>query len=66
MFMLKNNDELMLFIQQNNMKDGVEWNIDQTTKRVSFNSEKKEKKEIPAQKMIYLSLDYATELNRII
>ena len=35
MFMLKNNDELMLFIQQNNMKDDDEWNIDQKTKQVS-------------------------------
>lgn len=46
------------------MKDGVEWKV--ANARVYFHAEKKDKKEIPAAKMINLSLEYATELNRII
>ena len=46
------------------MKDGVEWQV--ANGRVFFNVEKKDQKEIPATKMINLSLEYATELNRII
>ena len=66
MFMIKNNDELHLFIQQNNMKDGVEWAVDKSSNRVFFNNENKEKNEIPSTKLINYSLDYATEFNRII
>ncbi len=46
------------------MKDGVAWAV--SGGRVVFKAEKREKKEIPSNKMICLSLDYATELNRII
>ena len=63
-FMITNQDELNLFILQNNMKDGVEWHVRDS--RVYFKVEKKDKKEIPSTKMINLSLEYATELNRII
>ena len=48
------------------MKDSVGWEINPNDKRVYFKAEKKEQKEIPATKMINLSLEYATELNRII
>jgi len=48
------------------MKDGVGWEVNPSDKRVYFTIQKKDKKEIPATKMIHLSLDYATELNRII
>ena len=48
------------------MKDGVEWNMDAAKKRVNFVIDKKDKKEIPADRLILLTLDYATELNRII
>ena len=65
-FMIKDQNELDLFIQQNHKKDGVAWEVNATEKRVYFSAEKKDKKEIPAVKMINLSLDYATELNRII
>lgn len=64
LFMINNQDELNLFISQNHLKDGVEWQV--TNGRVFFHVEKKDKKEIPAAKMINLSLEYATELNRII
>ena len=65
-FMIKDQKELDLFIQQNHKKDGVAWEVNGADKRVYFSAEKKDKKEIPAVKMINLSLDYATELNRII
>ena len=61
---ISNQDELNLFLQQNSMKDGVEWQV--KDQRVYFKVEKKDKKEIPATKMINLALEYATELNRII
>ena len=48
------------------MKDGVEWSVDQKTKRVYFNASRKDKKEIPSTKMINTSLEYACELNKII
>jgi len=47
------------------MKDNVGWEIG-TDGRVYFRQEKKDKKEIPATKMINLSLEYATQMNRII
>ena len=40
--------------------------MDPVSKRVHFEAEKADKKEIPAVKMIGLAMDYATELNRII
>jgi hypothetical protein len=64
LFMIKNQDELNLFITQNSMKDGVEWQV--ANGRVYFKVEKKDQKEIPSSKMINLSLEYATVLNRII
>ena len=48
------------------MKDSVGWEFNQTDSRVYFHVEKKDKKEIPAHKMISMTLDYATEMNRII
>ena len=47
------------------MKDNVGWEISSDS-RVHFRVEKKDKKEIPATKMINLSLEYATQMNRII
>mmetsp|Transcript_43083 Transcript_43083/g.31077 ORF Transcript_43083/g.31077 Transcript_43083/m.31077 type:complete len:140 (+) Transcript_43083:422-841(+) len=64
MFMIDNESELREFIQSNNMKEGIEWRT--VNDRVEFGRERKEINEIPAMKMINLSLDYATELNRII
>ena len=65
-FMISNQDELKLFIEQNNNKDQVAWTINDGDKRVYFVAEKKEKKEIPSVKMINTTLEIATELNRII
>ena len=48
------------------MKEGVEWRVNQQDGRVYFNSEVKDKCEIPSIPMINMTLDYATELNRII
>ena len=64
LFMIKNKDELLLFVEQNNNKDGVAWQV--KGDRVYFAQEKKEKKEIPAVNMIQTALEIATELNRII
>ena len=64
MFMIDNNNELRQFIEQNNLKDGIEWRV--VNDRVVFGREKREVNEIPSMQMINLSLDYATELNRII
>ena len=65
-FMINNQDELRLFIEQNNYKDQVGWQINEGDKRVYFIVEKKETKEIPSIKMINTTLHIATELNRII
>jgi len=62
--MIPNANDLNSFISQNNNKDSVGWEI--KNNRVYFNVEKKDKKEIPAIKMINLTLQYATEMNRII
>jgi len=48
------------------MKDSVGWELNASDNRVYFKVEKKDKKEIPASKMINLTLGYATEMNRII
>ena len=48
------------------MKDGVGWEVHNAEKRVYFKAERKDEKEIPASKMINLTLEYATEMNRII
>ena len=66
MFMIESDDELAAFIRANDKKEGCVWNLDLSSKRVNFTTERVEKKEIPAEKMILLSLEYATELNRII
>jgi len=63
-FMIESDAELRQFIESNNLKDGIEWRV--VNDRVQFGREKKEINEIPSMKMINLSLDYATELNRII
>ena len=66
MFMIESDDDLAAFIRGNDKKEGCVWNLDLQSKRVFFTTERVEKKEIPAEKMILLSLEYATELNRII
>ena len=66
MFMITNEAELQTFIKQNNSSDGVIWRHDGSKKRVYFEAEKAERLEIPNAKMINLSLEYATEINRII
>jgi hypothetical protein len=65
-FMISNQDELKLFIEQNNNKDQVAWTTNEAEKRVYFVAEKNEKNEIPSVKMINTTLEIATELNRII
>jgi predicted GNAT family acetyltransferase len=65
-FMISNQDELKLFIEQNSNKDQVAWTINEGEKRVYFVAEKNEKNEIPSVKMINTTLEIATELNRII
>jgi len=66
MLMISDEGELRQFIEQNNLKDGVGWGINNADGRVYFNAGKKEKNEIPSYQMINLSLEYATELNKII
>lgn len=66
MFMITNQAELQTFISQNSSLDGVIWRHDAAQKRVYFEAEKSERLEIPNAKMINLSLEYATEINRII
>lgn len=46
------------------MKDKCQWEI--RGDRVFFKSEKENAREIPATRMITHSIDYATEMNRII
>ena len=65
MFMISDYQQLQLFIQGNqNCARGVQWVVNGD--RLYFVREKREMAEIPAEKMINLSLRYATELNRII
>jgi hypothetical protein len=64
MFLIDSQDELKLFINQNDMKDKCQWEI--RGDRVFFKSEKENAREIPATRMITHSIDYATEMNRII
>ncbi|CDW84633.1 UNKNOWN [Stylonychia lemnae] len=63
-FMIDNQQDLLSFINGNSGKEGVEWQI--SGDRLFFSRQKEQMKEIPANKMISLSLDYATELNRIV
>lgn len=62
--MIPNESELRQFIVSNSGKEGVEWKVDGG--RLWFVKQKADQKEIPSQKMIGLSLEYATELNRIV
>ena len=64
MFLLKDQGELDAFVRENNGKEGVEWVV--RGDRLWFQSEKSEQKVIPAERMIRQTLEYATELNRII
>jgi len=69
MFMIDDKAELMEFIKQNQQldeqkNDKTVWKID--GERLFFVKEKKELTDIPSIKMINTSLEYATELNRII
>ena len=64
MLMFQNEQQLKEFISQNDNKDDVSWV--ERNGRVYFNASKKSQVEIPSNKMINMSLGYATELNRII
>ena len=64
MFMIDNRDALMQFITNNNNKDGIIWEV--KNNRVNFTKEKRDVTEIPSLRMVNTTLDYATELNRII
>ena len=64
MFMIPNQDELMTFIKQNDNKDSIGWTV--RDNRVHFTKGTESRKEIPSTKMIALSLEYATDINRII
>ena len=46
------------------MKDKVQWEVQGD--RVFFKSDKKGTNEIPSSRMIGTSIEYATEMNRII
>jgi hypothetical protein len=64
MFMIENVDELNAFITANSGKERIEWKVQGD--RLYFMKDRVDVKEIPNTKMIALSLEYATELNRII
>jgi len=64
MFMIQDKKELEDFIRQNHKKDSIGWEV--RGDRTHFIRERKEVAEIPSTQMINLTLDYATELNRII
>lgn len=64
LFMIDSPDELSRFIASKSGQEGITWEV--SDDRVYFRREKQEMKEIPSYKMIELSLDYATELNRIV
>ena len=65
LFLLQNENELKQFIQSNSgMGDGIEWKVQGD--RLFFVKQKAEAKEIPSEKMIHVSLNLATELNRIV
>ena len=64
MLMMTEQSELQAFITANNNKDGIEWVVNGD--RLHFRREKSEVNTIPSKKMINLTLNYATELNRII
>jgi hypothetical protein len=64
MFMIESVKELEQFVLQNNLKEGIEWQV--RGDRVWFSKQLEAQKEIPSSKIINLALEYATELNRII
>jgi len=70
MFMIDDRAKLMEFIKQNQQMDEDQkpdrtvWEI--KGDRLHFIKEKKELTDIPSMRMIQTSLEYATELNRII
>ena len=63
MFMIPDAAALMKFIEGNG-RGKIEWQV--RGDRLYFLKEKREVSEIPALKMMNITLDYATELNRII
>jgi 26S proteasome regulatory subunit N12 len=64
-FMIDSRDKLAEFIQQNQQKaTRAQWKVEGD--RLHFLRDRRETVEIPNHKMINLSLQYATELNRII
>ena len=64
MFMINDKSQLMTFIASNNNKGKIEWQV--SGDRLFFIREKRDAIEIPNVKMMNISLEYATELNRII
>ena len=69
MFMIESEAQLQAFIAQNQRdsaesRESVKWEV--RGDRLHFVKARKEVSEIPAIDMINLSLEYATELNRII
>ena len=62
MFMIEKREDLMAFIAGN--KGTIEWQV--RGDRLHFLKERKEVTEIPSLRMMVTTLDYATELNRII
>jgi hypothetical protein len=63
MFMINDRATLMSFIDGNS-KGKIEWQV--RGDRLHFMKEKREVSEIPSLRMMHVTLDYATELNRII
>ena len=64
LFMIQGQQELRTFIDGNNNKEGVAWQV--VGDRLVFVKHQADAKEIPAAKMIGLCLEYATEINRIV
>jgi len=64
LFMIQNEGELRQFFTSNSGKEGVEWKVDNG--RLWFIRHRADQKEIPSNKMIGVTLEYATELNRIV
>lgn len=65
MFMISDKQQLLSFISDNQKAGGsVQWLV--RGDRLYFVKEKKDMLEIPNTKMIKLTLEYATELQRII
>jgi CSN8/PSMD8/EIF3K family len=64
LFMIEKDADLKQFITNNSNKEGVEWQV--RGDRLHFVKQKADAKEIPSERMINTSLQFATELNRIV